>query len=88
VNRRAVVSVVFSEAVKGVSTQTLWLVNTRTGARVRATVAYASSKRTATIRSQTTMAGLTRFRVVIGRGITDAAGNRLATQSWLFATRR
>jgi subtilisin family serine protease len=88
VNRRAVVSVVFSEAVKGVSTRTLWLVNTRTGARLRATVAYASSRRTATIRSQTTMAGLTRYRVVIGRGITDAAGNRLATQSWLFTTRR
>jgi serine protease len=88
VSRRAAVSVVFSEAVKGASARSLWLVNTRTGVRIRATVSYASTRRTATIRPLTTLAGSTRYRVVIGRGITDAAGNRLATQSWLFRTRR
>jgi subtilisin family serine protease len=88
VSRRAVVSVVFSETVRGVSTRTLWLVNTRTGLRVRVSVTYSATRRTATIKPATTMAGYTRYRVVVGRGITDRAGNRLATTSWLFRTRR
>jgi subtilisin family serine protease len=88
VSRRAVVSVVFSETVRGVSTRTLWLVNTRTGFRVRVSVTYSATRRTATIKPSTTLAGYTRYRVVVGKGITDRAGNRLATTSWLFRTRR
>jgi subtilisin family serine protease len=88
ISRNAVVRIVFSEGVRGVSTKTIWLVNIRTGARVKTTVSHLAASRTATLRVTGTMPGLTRYKVVIGKGIADAAGNRLAIGYWAFKTRR
>lgn len=88
VSRQAAVTVVFSENVKGVSTKTLWLVNTKSGARVKAVVTYRASNRTATLKASAALVGRTRYRVVIGSGITDMIGDRLGTSSWFFTTAR
>lgn len=88
VNRKAAITVVFSENVKGVSSKTIWLVNTKTAARVKAAVTYRPSTRTATLKASATLAGRTRYRVMIGAGITDMTGDKLETRSWIFTTRR
>jgi serine protease len=87
-SRKAAVTVVFSENVKGVSTKTIWIVNTKTGAKVKATATYRASNRTATLRPSVAMTGRTRYMVVIGNGITDMTGDKLGTRSWVFTTSR
>jgi subtilisin family serine protease len=88
ISRLSNVRIIFTEGVRGVSSRTIWLVNTRTGVKVTSSVSYAASTRTATVNPSRTMAGLTRYKVVVGSGITDAAGNRLGTGYWVFKTRR
>ncbi len=74
----------FSEPVRGVSGSTIKLVNVAGGWVVRSTVRYNASTRTATLDPRLNMYPGTQYRVQILSGITDAAGNRLATTSWTF----
>lgn len=88
VPRTASVKITFSEPVRGVSSSTLRLKNLQTGLWVRAKVTYSASKRTATIDPSMTMFRNARYGVYVLSGIRDLSGNRLATTSWSFRSRR
>ena len=87
VSRTANVVVRFSEAAVGVSASTVRLRDAKTGSYVAATVTYSASTKTVTLNPKTTLAGSRKYTVLISGGITDAAGNPLATTSWSFTTR-
>ncbi len=74
----------FSEPVKGVSGSSIQLVNTSGGWTVRSSVSYNASTRTATLNPALNMYPSTTYRVSILTGITDRAGNRLASTTWTF----
>jgi hypothetical protein len=82
----ATIQVVFSEPVRNVSTTTVQLVNVAGGWSVRASVGYVSSTRTLRIAPALLMYPNTTYRVEIGAGISDTAGNRLVPVSWTFKT--
>ncbi|MDP9498026.1 MAG: Ig-like domain-containing protein [Actinomycetota bacterium] len=89
VSRYATVSATFSEAVRGVGTDTFRLTNAATGATVTATVVRGSTSRTWLLDPATRLARSTRYtvRVVGGRyAVRDAAGNPLRTTGWSFTT--
>ena len=88
----------FSEAVRpGTLTRTnVRLVNTETGDAVRARRSYNATTRTVVINPRRDLAPDTRYRVVIGTGVKDVAGNRLdqrpartgnQAKIWRFTTR-
>jgi hypothetical protein len=81
------VSVTFSEAVAGVRGSTLWLERISTGRKVPASVAVGASGRRATL----TPARALRpggYRVHLGSGIHDMAGNQLSASTWTFTVQR
>jgi subtilisin-like proprotein convertase family protein len=87
----------FSEAVRpGTLTATnVRLVNTETGKAVRARRTYDASSRSVIVNPRRDLAADTRYRVVIGTGVKDVAGNRLDQKPrpgnqpkvWRFTTR-
>ena len=82
------VRIVFSEPVTGVSWRTVRLRNSVTGKWVAAQVRYAAASHSATIDPVLRMYGDTTYEVVVLRGISDIAGNRLPAAHWSFHTRR
>ncbi len=88
VPRTTSVRITFSEPVKGVSSTTLRLKNLRTGLWVRAKVSYSAATRTATLDPVLSMYRDQRYAVFVFRGVRDLSGNRLATATWSFRTRR
>ena len=87
VSRTATIKVRFSENVRRISTTTVFVVDRRTGRRIAVKFAFSSATHKLTIRHATFAPGR-RYTVHLGSGITDAAGNPLATRSWTFTTRR
>ena len=87
VSRSANVRVIFSEAVRGVSSTTVRLKNLRTGFWVRAKVTYSAATRSATLDPALAMYGGDRYGVYLSNGIRDLSGNRLTAVSWSFRTR-
>jgi hypothetical protein len=87
VSRTGHVTVRFSEPVRGIGGSTVILTDS-TGRRVSATVSYNASTRTATLNPGPTLRSNTRYTVRLTSGITDSTGNRLATSTWSFRTRR
>jgi methionine-rich copper-binding protein CopC len=81
----AAVTVTFSEPVTGVTGTALTL-RTSNGALVPAAVGYDAATRTATLDPNATLASGARYTVGISNSVRDAAGNRLATTSWVFTT--
>jgi len=87
----------FSEAVRpGTLTKAnVRLVNTETGNAVRARRTYNATTHTVVINPRRDLAADTRYRVVIGTGVKDVAGNRLdqkprtglQPKTWRFTTR-
>ena len=88
----------FSEAVRpGTLTRAnVRLVNTETGDAVRARRSYNATTQTVVINPRRDLAPDTRYRVVIGTGVKDVAGNRLdqrpartgnQAKTWRFTTR-
>ncbi|HLY35446.1 MAG TPA: glycosyl hydrolase family 18 protein, partial [Candidatus Limnocylindria bacterium] len=80
------VSVTFSEPVSGVSGTTFSLVDVTTGAAVAASVSYSTTTRVATLTPAAALAAGHTFRAILGSGIADLVGNRLAAYSWTFST--
>jgi Subtilase family/Bacterial Ig-like domain len=80
------IRIVFSEAVRGVSRRTLRLRNLETGLWVRTKVHYSSARHAVSINPDKSMFHGTRYRVVVGSGIRDRSGNKLAETHWTFRT--
>lgn len=90
VNRFSDVRVRFSEAVRGVDTDTFILTNTRTGNDVRATVTQLGGSRQWVLEPNRALRAGTRYvaRLFGGAaGIQDVNGNALRTTTWTFRTR-
>jgi hypothetical protein len=80
------VRVTFNEMVRGVSGSTFRLRHVRSGERVDATVTYSDTTRTARLApDRPYRPGW--YVVRLTDGITDRAGNRLASSSWGFRVR-
>jgi len=91
VSRFADVRVHFSEAVRGVSRQTLQLFDTRTRHLVFGDVFRQGSSRHWVFEPARRLAGATRYTVVVrggSGGIRDLAGNHVFTTTWSFRTSR
>jgi hypothetical protein len=86
VSRGTAVRITFSENVRGVSATTLQLYNVAGGWSVNTVVSYLPGSRTAVLDPVLRMYPSTAYRVVVGHGIADAAGNRLVPVSWQFTT--
>jgi hypothetical protein len=86
VSRASTIAIHFSEPVTGVSGKSLYLLNLRTGSRVRTVVRYTGTSRTATINPVLMLMRSTRYRVVAAGTIHDRAGNRLPAASYTFLT--
>jgi hypothetical protein len=87
VARTTNVTVRFSEKVSGVSGSSFTLV-TASGRRVAAVVSYNRITRVATLNPVGTLSRGTRYTVLVGSAIKDAAGNRFTTTRWNFTTTR
>jgi len=87
VARAANVTVRFSEKVTGVSGSSLMLM-TPSGRRVAAVVSYNRFTRMATLNPSSRLAAGTKYTVLVGSAIKDAAGNRFAATRWSFTTTR
>ena len=90
VNRFTDVRVRFSEAVRGVDTDTFILTNTRTGNDVRAAVTQLGGSRQWVFEPNRALRAGTRYvaRLFGGAaGIQDLSGNALQTTTWRFRTR-
>ncbi|MDQ1628648.1 MAG: hypothetical protein QOI54_2392, partial [Actinomycetota bacterium] len=90
VNRKANVTVRFSEKVTGVSTASFTLTTVK-GAVVKATVRYNAATRTAVLDpggpGSFKLKPRTKYTVRVTTRIKDATGNALAPMSWSFTTR-
>jgi hypothetical protein len=86
VSRGTTVRITFSESVRGVSASTVQLYNVAGGWSVNVRVSYLPGSRTAVLDPVLGMYPSTAYRVVVGPGIADVAGNRLAPVSWQFRT--
>jgi hypothetical protein len=75
----------FSEPVVGVNGSTMTLRDITSGTAVPATVAYEAVTRRATIQPSSRLAAGHGYRVSLS-GISDRAGNRMASTSWTFST--
>ena len=82
------VRVTFSEQVHNVSASTVRLINVAGGWTVRATVRYVDATRALALDPARPMYPNTVYRVEIGSGISDLAGNLLVPVSWTFRTAR
>jgi hypothetical protein len=86
VSRTASAKITFSEAIRGYSTRTITVKNTRTGKVVTIKVTYSASTRVLTL-SHGTLLARTKYTIALRSGITDAGGNPLVATSWTFTTR-
>jgi hypothetical protein len=77
--------VVFDEPVTGVD-ETSVRMRTATGIWLEAAVTYDSLTHRATIAPAALLQSNTEYRVVVGGGIADLAGNFIAQDSWAFTT--
>ena len=80
--------ITFSEPMRGISATTVRLVNTRTGAVVRAVIRYDPVQRRVTIDPRWNLVARTTYRISLRVGIRDLSGNALRARSFLFTTRR
>ena len=87
VARAANVTATFSESVKGLTADTVRVTNSR-GAVVAAALTYNDATRTVTVDPNATLSANTDYRVTLTSGVTDIAGNALATTTWRFRTGR
>jgi hypothetical protein len=87
VSTRRAVSVTFSEPVSGVGENT-FLLRTRAGRKVRGTVRYTNSSRTAKFTPARPLSDTTRYTAHLAGSIVDAGANRLAPADWTFTTVR
>ena len=81
------ISVTFSEPVSGVNEDT-FVVRRRGGRKVRGSVKYTGSSRTATFRPAQPLSDTTRYTVHVAGSIVDIGANRLAPADWTFTTVR
>ncbi|MCU1531757.1 MAG: heme peroxidase, partial [Arthrobacter sp.] len=79
------VTAVFSEAVTGITTTNVRLINPA-GVAVPAAVSYNVLTRTATLNPTANLAVNTRYTAQLTNGIMDATANRLTATSWSFTT--
>jgi len=79
-------SVVFNEAVTNVNSSTVRIRDLTTSEIVPATVSYSSSTRTARITPSARLAAARAYRVEATTGVTDLAGNALATTTLSFTS--
>ncbi|TMB57655.1 MAG: hypothetical protein E6J47_01920 [Chloroflexi bacterium] len=79
------VTVKFSEAVTGVSGATFQLANA-SGSHLGATVSTDPAAGRATLRPSAPLASNASFTITLGPGVSDAAGNPMAPQTWIFTT--
>lgn len=88
VSRTANVSATFSEAMRAstVTTATVRLQDTTTGAIVPAVVSYSATYRRATLNPSGTLAARRTYKVLLSSSIRDRAGNRLPATTWSFRT--
>jgi FtsP/CotA-like multicopper oxidase with cupredoxin domain len=87
VRRERTIRARFNEPVRGVSERTVRLRRVG-GGRVRARVHYDARARRVRIEPLRPLAPEATYVVRLGRGIRDAAGNRLTPTSWRFTTGR
>ncbi|MDI6872149.1 MAG: Ig-like domain-containing protein [Bacillota bacterium] len=75
------VQITFSEDMRAetITTDTILLLNSTTGAAVAGTVAYDASTRKATFTPSANLAAATTYLVVVTTGVKDLAGNKMAT---------
>ena len=85
VSRIAKPRITFNEAVTNVNSSTVRLRDMTTDQLVPATVSYSPSSRTATLTTDR-LGRLRQYRVEATTGVTDIAGNHLATKTLLFTT--
>jgi len=85
VSRIAKPRITFDEAVTNVNSSTVRLRDMSTNTLVPGTVSYNSSTRTATL-TTARLGRLRQYRVEATSGVTDIAGNHLATKTLLFTT--
>jgi len=89
VRRTANATATFSEAIIGVSSSTVKLTNSSTGAVITAVRSFNPTTRVLTINPSVTLVSNTVYRVTITGGINavrDTAGNPVATKTWTFRT--
>jgi hypothetical protein len=79
------VTATFNEAISGLSAARFTLKNAA-GAVVAAPVSWTAATRVATLNPTATLAADQRYTASLTAGITDIAGNPLATSSWAFTT--
>ena len=79
------VTATFSEAVTGIGSTTMRLIDPN-GAQVAAGYSYNATTRTATLNPSANLATGTRYTVSLTNGIQDQGGNALAATSWSFTT--
>ena len=87
VSTRRAITVTFSEPVSGVSEDT-FVLRDPGGRKVRGTVKYADSSRTATFTPARPLSDTTRYTAHLAGSIVDAGANRLAPADWSFTTVR
>jgi hypothetical protein len=87
VSTRRAIKVTFSEPVAHVD-ESSFVVRGPKGGRVRGRVSYSGATRTATFRPAKRLSDTSSYRVHLGSGIVDAAGNPLGTINWRFRTIR
>ncbi|MDF9406766.1 MAG: Cellulosome-anchoring protein precursor [Pelotomaculum sp. PtaB.Bin013] len=80
------ITVTFSEEIRGVNENTFTLKRSNDNSVVAASVFYDAAKRTATLVPAGDLAAGTRYSVVLTGGITDTAGNALASYTFYFTT--
>ena len=76
----------FSEPVTGVDATSMVLRKTSTGSKFGGVVSYDAASQTATLDPNITLPRNTTFNVTLGNGVTDTAGNHLASTTWSFTT--
>jgi hypothetical protein len=87
VSPRRAIAATFSEPVTGVSEET-FLVRGPGGRRVRGSIKYTGSTRTATFTPAKPLSDTSRYTVHLAGSIVDAGANRLAPTDWSFTTVR
>jgi hypothetical protein len=85
VSTRRAITVTFSEPVTGVSEET-FVVRRAGGRRVRGSIKYTGSSRTATFTPAQALSDTTSYTVHLAGSIVDAGANRLAPTDWTFTT--
>ena len=81
------IKIAVSEPVSGVSRTTVRLKNLDNGKWLSAKVTYDKARGVITLNPAWFLRSNTKYQVVISKGITDAAGNKLPPYSFKFKTR-